>query len=429
MTVIVLWYNNIMKIKLESRLNRKNLALVKKAGGMADAAGVRAYLAGGIVRDMLSGRKSGDVDITIEGDAMEFARAFADSLGAAYRGFERFGSGKVFLKDGSHVDFTSARSEIYSHKAALPEIKLTNLENDLFRRDFAVNAMAICINKNDSGLLYDPFGGVNDLKNRILRALHAKSFLDDPIRILRGIRFEERFGFRMEKNTVAFLREALREKIFDRVPGERLRDELLLFFREPEPLKPLIKLEKLGITRGIHPGIKVDRTTGIFLKRMGEFMAVQEGPEIGTECMLSIARSPGAMRRLKTGASWIKAAEDLEYICKHMARSSMKRSAIYSVISGKALAAIYFFAFILAPDVNSKKILFLAKNSGVIRPDVTGEDLKKLGIHPGPLYSRLLSAAFSHKIDGDAPEKAQQLELIKKMAAGVYKTGYIKQAK
>jgi tRNA nucleotidyltransferase (CCA-adding enzyme) len=414
-----------MKIKLDSRLNRKNLALVKKAGDMADAAGVRAYLAGGIVRDMLSGRKNADVDITIEGDAMEFARVFADSLGAAYRGFERFGSGKVFLKDGRNVDFTSARSEIYRHKAALPEIKLTSLENDLFRRDFTVNAMAISINKNDRGILYDPFGGASDLKKGILRALHEKSFLDDPTRILRGIRFEERFGFKMEKNTAAFLREASREKIFDRVPGERLRDELLLFFREPDPLKPLIKLEKLGITRGIHPGIKVDGTTGIFLKRMGEFMAVQEGPDIGAACMLSIARDPGSMRRLKTGASWIKAAEDLEYICKHMAPGRMKRSAIYSVINGKEPSAIYFYGFIFASSVNRKNILFLTENRGVIRPDVTGEDLKKLGIKPGPLYSRLLSAALSHKIDGDAPGKAQQLELIKKMAAGRIKTGQI----
>lgn len=405
-----------MKINLAAKLKRPSLLLVKKAGRMADAAGIKAYLVGGIVRDIILGRKDDDIDITIEGDGLGFSRDFADSLGAAWKGFEKFRTGKVFLRDGRRVDFTSARSETYDRTASLPGIKFTDLEADLFRRDFTINAIAISINRKTMGELLDPFSGIRDIKKKALRSLHDSSFMDDPTRILRGVRFVGRFGFKMDGRTSGLMKKAIKTKVFDCVPGERLRDELQLFFGEPEPMKALVKLEKLGITRAIHTDIKEDKNTVAILKRLKKAGSLRGQPDTGLLYLLSIAPAPGALARLKAPSRWIKAAKDIQAvrgIIKVLSCGKTKKSGIYSMLAGMEPEAVYFTAFTGGNKTLEKNLLFFMKNTRNMKADITGADLRSLGIKPGPLYSTLIKEALLRKIDGVAPGKNSQLELVK----------------
>jgi tRNA nucleotidyltransferase (CCA-adding enzyme) len=405
-----------MKLNLNAKLKRQALSLVKKAGRMADAAGIKAYLVGGVVRDIIMGSKDDDIDITVEGDGMDFSRDFADSLGAAWKGFEKFRTGKVFFSDGRRVDFTSARSETYGHTASLPEIKFTNLESDLFRRDFTINAIAISINRKTMGDMFDPFHGIRDIKKKALRSLHESSFMDDPTRILRGVRFVGRFGFKMDKRTFGLMNNAVKSKVFDCAPGERLRDELLLFFREPDPIKALGNLEKLGITKAIHADIKTDKNTGAILKRLKKAGPLRGQPDTGLLCLLSIAPTPGALSRLKAPSRWIKSAKDIQDMrgcMKVLSSGTAKKSEIYSKLAGMEPEAVYFTAFTGGNRALEKNLLFFMENTRNIKADISGVDLRALGIKPGPLYSTLLKMALLRKIDGVATGKNRQLEIVK----------------
>jgi tRNA nucleotidyltransferase (CCA-adding enzyme) len=405
-----------MKINLGAKLKRPALSLVKKAGSMADAAGIKAYLVGGLVRDIILGGKDGDIDITVEGDATGFSRDFADSLGAAWKGFEKFRTGKVFLRDGRGIDFTSARSETYGRTASLPEIKFTTLERDLYRRDFTINAAAVSINRKTMGELSDPFHGIRDIKKKALRALHDRSFMDDPTRILRGLRFEGRFGFKMDRRTFGLMKKAVKAKAFDCVPGERLRDELLLFFREPDPIKALNNLERLGITGAIHPEINIEKNGGNILRKLEKYGALHGATETELLKILSIAPTPAALARLKAPARWIKAAKDIKSArgsIKLLSSGNVKKSAVYSKLDGMEPEAVYFTAFTGGKKILEKNLIFFMENTRDMKADITGADLRSLGIKPGPLYSILLKEALLRKIDGIAPGKKSQLELVK----------------
>ncbi len=232
---------------LLSYLNPKSLTLVREIGVLAQVKGVEAYLAGGPVRDLMLGLSGLDLDITIEGNAMRLADRFAAlHPGAVVTRYPAFKTATVRLPDGTLVDFATARKESYTRGGAYPAVEPSTIKDDLFRRDFTVNAMAIAINPKTWGKLVDPFKGKADLNKKSLRVLHDKSFLDDPTRILRLARFKARLGFKIEAKTLKLLKSAIKIKVLDTIKPQRYLKDFNKLLKEPKSKEAIKYLESWG---------------------------------------------------------------------------------------------------------------------------------------------------------------------------------------
>lgn len=247
-----------MKNVLTQKLKTLPVAMaefIRQAGVLADDMGLQVYLVGGFVRDLLLGVGHFDVDLVVEGDGIHFAQECARRLSLKVVTHGRFGTAALHGPDGFKADITSARKETYEKPAALPSVSKGGIKDDLFRRDFTINAMAIGINQNSYGEVFDFYGGRRDLEKKTVRALHPLSFIDDPTRILRAMRFEKRLSFRMEPRTLAWIREALGRQMLFSVQKHRLRDELVLIFKEHRPVSVLKRLWELCGYSFISPGL------------------------------------------------------------------------------------------------------------------------------------------------------------------------------
>ncbi len=217
-----------------SCLNPKSLGLVRSIGLLAQEQGMAAYLVGGPVRDLMLEFPNVDLDITVEGNCLRLAEGLASQhRDARVTRYPAFKTATVHLPDGSPVDFATARQEIYARRGAYPAVKPAGIKDDLLRRDFTINAMAIAINPDTWGKLIDPFGGKADLDNKKIRVLHEKSFLDDPTRILRAARFKARLGFRMEAKTLKLLKSAVKIKVLDTIKPQRYLKDFNKILKEP----------------------------------------------------------------------------------------------------------------------------------------------------------------------------------------------------
>ena len=221
-----------IKNKMEAVFTSKVLTLLREAGLKAGSLGCRVYLVGGSVRDILLGRSHIDIDMTVEGDAIKLGKAVAKDTGAAITVYKSFGTCALVFKDGSKIDFATARRETYKRPGAMPAIKPGKLKEDLKRRDFTINAIAVSIMTKDFGKVCDPFNGIGDLRSSLIRIMHPKSFTDDPTRIFRARRFAARFGFKIEPKTDMLMKKALISRALDTVSPGRIQKELMLISKE-----------------------------------------------------------------------------------------------------------------------------------------------------------------------------------------------------
>ena len=226
------------------------------------------YLVGGTVRDILLGERSFDVDIAVEGDAIAFAETLAEALGGRAHPHERFGTGVVLYGEHGRIDVVTARTEFYEQPAALPTVEHSTIREDLFRRDFTINAMAVSLKGEDFGRLVDPFGGRRDLEEGTVRVLHNLSFIDDPTRIFRAVRYEARYGFRMDGQTERLARSCIEMGLVGDLSSARLRDELVALLEEPAAPRAIVRLGELGAGRAIHPHLAADDEAAELLERL-----------------------------------------------------------------------------------------------------------------------------------------------------------------
>lgn len=232
--------------KLKKNLNEIRLA--------ANKLGLNSYLVGGAVRDLMLRKKTLDLDIVVEGKTSILVSELAKKWNATVRHYPDFGTFILTLPEGIHIDFATARTEIYQLPGALPKVKFSNIKSDLFRRDFTINAMAIVLSGNDNGKIIDFFGGKKDLRKRVLKVLHNRSFKDDSTRILRLARFAGR-GFKIHKNTLNLVKKD--GKFISKIAKARIREEILAILSEKQPVKSLKLLENWGILELIIPNANV----------------------------------------------------------------------------------------------------------------------------------------------------------------------------
>ena len=261
--------------------------LLLAAGEVGRDIGMNVYAVGGFVRDLLLGQPNLDLDLTVEGKGPEFARALAQRMQAEVRVHERFGTAVVILPDGQKIDVATARVEYYEYPAALPHVESSSVRQDLYRRDFTVNAMAIQLNGDRFGELIDFFGGLRDLNQGLIRILYNLSFVEDPTRIIRAIRFEQRYGFNIEPQTQQLLQDAVESHYLRELSYKRIREELLLILEEKDPRPALRRLENLGIMTQIAPEVVFDQQIWRNLGRVPKVIeAVQKA--VGSDNLYNI---------------------------------------------------------------------------------------------------------------------------------------------
>ncbi len=223
------------------------LPLLRDVGIRAGEMGFDSYAVGGIVRDLLLRRATLDADVVIEGDGIAFASRFSAERNATLTRYDRFMTATLVLPDGSKVDVATARKEVYERPAALPLVRPGSIRDDLFRRDFTINTLAVCLNPDRFGEMIDLFQGRDDIRKGSIRILHEKSFIDDPTRIFRAVRFERRFGFTMEDATERRAREAVSAGLMQKLSGYRIASELRLISKEEDPGSVVKRLEGLDV--------------------------------------------------------------------------------------------------------------------------------------------------------------------------------------
>ena len=369
-----------------------------------------AYLVGGAVRDLLLGVVSPDIDIVVETDAVAFARALAERLGGTVVAHDRFDTATV-RAEGVVVDVAQTRVEHYPTPGSLPVVAPAPLADDLRRRDFAINAMAVALRGDELGHLHDPHGGQRDLRDRRVRILHDHSFLDDPTRLIRAARYETRLDFRMDKDTERLAREAVDIGAMKTLSGPRLRDALFLLLAEHDAPSALGRLHDLGVDRGLHPALEFDPT-------LAASAAIGAG-EVGADRVLAvlaalISRDPEALD------AWLeslgldrdardrvrRAARDAPALVEGLRAVRLSPSAVHTVLSDEPPEAL---ALALALGVAPEPILEYGTRLRFVRLDIGGDDLIAAGVEPGPQLGRALSETLRAKLDGEVSGRDEEL--------------------
>jgi len=370
-----------------------------------------AYLVGGAVRDLLRGAAPADIDIAVEGDARSVARAVAERLGSDAREYERFGTATVETP-ASTYNFATTRQESYDEPGALPRVSPASLAEDLGRRDFAINAMAVGLTGDDLGHLYDPFGGAADMDAGVVRVLHERSFLDDPTRLLRALRYATRLGFKLDPETERLAREAVAADALSTVSGARIRDELMDLLREVDAPSAIERMRELEVHSALHPELDPDPelvasaalgATAIGADRGIAALAalIEEAPEkldlwVGDLHLLAGERDAAA-RAARVGPRIATALREREH----------SPSELRALLGQEPLEAL---ALALALRAPSEPILRWVSELRPVQLEISGADLIAAGLPEGPALGRALDETLNRKLDGLVSGRDAELE-------------------
>lgn len=426
---------------LEAAVPPPVLTLIRRAAEAAQQMGFSLYLVGGPVRDLLLGQPVVDLDLVVEGDAIRLARHLARQWGGRVVAHRRFGTAKWLLDERvwretggppppdravPAVDFATARTEFYTHPTALPEVERSSIKQDLHRRDFTINTLAIRLDPPHWGELLDFYGGEADLREGIIRVLHSLSFIDDPTRILRAARLEARLGFRLDPRSEALIANAL--PMLNRVSGDRIRHELELILGEEEPEPALCRLERLGVLSQIQPALRCDRwLMARFRAVRNDLLPAQWGLEPADRPfvywgLLLYRMEPTALgavtARLRIPRSEARDLERLPRLRQDIDRlpSLRQPSQVYHLLEPypARLLAVAWVADRRA-GVRARLAAFQARYRHVT-PILTGEDLKAMGLRPGPIFGQLLVALRDARLDGKVTSREDEEAMVRKMS-------------
>lgn len=437
-------------LNLASQIKRaypkKIVELLKLIGSIADEMRFKAFAVGGFVRDLLLGVENFDIDIVIEGDSIDFARRFAKEVGGDYIYHKRFGTATVTMPcpkgipigkltaGAFKIDVAMTRTEVYERPAALPTVKFGPIENDLFRRDFTINAMAFRLNALGFGELLDPFNGRKDLKEGKIRVLHDLSFVDDPTRIFRAVRFEQRFNFEIEPHTENLIKNAVGLRMIDRTQKQRIREEIIAILSEAEPFKGVKRLSDLNELRFIHKDLKLKSSIAQLFDSVGEtlswyaranlkrrrsldrwliyFMALLNGlnlSEVQKICNEFVFAKGNVIRTISYKR---KSNRLLSLLSK---KGKLKPSQIYKWLDLLSYEVLLMLMAKSKSHTARRRIMaFLTKYLN-IKLSVRGDDFKKAGIKPGPHFKEMMESTLHAKIDGRIKTKEEELNYALKL--------------
>ena len=425
--------------EIKRLLGEQAASLINHIAQRAQERDLPLYLAGGVVRDLLLGQRNLDIDFVVEGDAIGFAKSLAVDSGGSVQEYTPFGTAtwtlnatavdKLKLAAGetpAHVDFASARSEIYTHPAALPTVSASDIQRDMLRRDYSINALAIQLSPAErSGILLDGCGGGDDLKLGLIRALHQNSFVDDPTRILRAARYASRLEFDIEAKTDQWMRAAL--LLLGRVSGQRLQNEIDLILREGRAGDVILRLQNLGALAKIHSAFRVSSRLPELIARCNDFKPPWQSVGFNRQALRWITlfaennadEAQSLCERLALTNSLtqsITASARLSERISQLEVRSLRPSQITKILDEFPDTSLQA-AWLLNVEKPQAQELIAAYATEWRRrvPMTTGNDLKARGIAPGPRYRRILDRLRFAWIDGDVRSAEQEQQLLQKI--------------
>ena len=404
---------------IESKLSAETVEVLKTAGELAVSGYHGAsdvYLVGGSVRDLVLGRPPKDPDIVVVGNGTRFAHSLADSINGTVTSVSQFGTAIIDSPLG-HIDVATARTETYSEPGALPVVHPAEIDLDLRRRDFSVNAMAVALLPRKWGTLLDPYHGFADAARKRLRILHDKSFQDDPTRILRAVRYAVRLGFSLETSTAAALERDLH--YIDRLSSARVLAELEKILQEPTRAAILRRAEELGIIGAISPSLRVTETG---LKAMEQIGASKTSVDelLYVACMSSSLTSEEAtavIERLQPDKDWqavMRGASAFREVATLLETPDLLPSEVVELLE-RVPAPVLEFQRIAGPKTRQREHIeaYLRRHRDV-RPEITGDALSEQGVPRGPLMGKLLLELKVARLNGKVRSMDEEVELVKR---------------
>lgn len=377
------------------------------------------YLVGGAVRDVLMDEPTFDLDIAVEGDGIAFGRALASALGGRAVPHEKFGTAVVLAGDGTRVDVATTRTEFYDRPAALPRVERATLRQDLFRRDFTVNAMAVSLKGDDFGDLVDFFGGQADLEADVVRVLHPLSFIDDPTRLFRAIRYENRYGFRMDGHTASLARSCVEMNLVGELSSARLRDELQSLLGEERVDDAIVRMDVLGVAAAIHPHLGADEEA---VRLIGESDAFR---------LRYVPDVPAWRARLAVLARRLPPDELFDWFERLRLRRRDAELVADAVTVGPKLVALVaatdepaelrrlvephdpdgaLFALALGDEPVRERLGRYFDELRGVRLEIDGSDLVGLGVAESPRVGEILAEVLRRKVNGELDGRAAEIE-------------------
>lgn len=421
---------------LSARMPQYYKLLLRQLGAVADNLGVRIYLVGGVVRDLLLRQENLDIDLVVEGDGIAYAKAFAATVPCRVRAHEKFSTAVIVLADGFKIDVASARLEYYDSPAALPNVEYASIRHDLYRRDFTMNTLIISLNRDNYGELLDFFGGQRDLKDRSIRVLHNLSFIEDPTRLFRAVRFEQRLAFRIGRQTERLMRSAVRINLVKKVGGARLMNELVQILDEPQVVPALERLAQFDLLQGIDPHLHFDQHTEKLLsaaqKACNWFDLLYTGEKyqrwlVYLLCLcdqLSDKRVRRIIQRLDIQVKYQQLLINQRARGRTLLKNFTQRrndsppplnSQIYHWFTGFHFELIIYLMARSETDSMRQWIsIFVTR---LKRTDIalTGDDLKGLGLPPGPEYQKVFSVLLDARLNGEVHSQDDEIALVKQL--------------
>jgi tRNA nucleotidyltransferase (CCA-adding enzyme) len=419
------------------RLPDRVVGLLREIGQLGDERGCQVYVVGGVVRGLLLGHLTLDLDLTVEGDGIAFARLVADRYGAGLAVFERFATARLTFPDGLKMDIATTRRESYAQPAVLPTVQPASIEEDLYRRDFTINTIAMQLNPGQFGHLLDAYGGQRDLRARTIRVLHVGSFQDDPTRIFRAIRFEQRYGFCLERTTSRLLAQAASTNLIQQLSGPRLQNEIQLLFAEHNPVRAIARLAQLKLLRFLHRRLcyttnvrrvvtAVPKALAWWARRFTDsvvdrpivyLMALssESSPAVVAAMIRRFALSRVHAENVSAGGSRIDRA--LKQLTN---KGTVRPSQVYRLLADLSDEAL---VLLLAKQVGRqhgvrlsllKRHLSTYVKNRTVKTALTGLDLKSMGLKPGPQYKTILGKLLDARIDGMITTEAEERAFVQK---------------
>ena len=405
-----------LSTEIKKQLPVELVDFMQVAGRMAQSRGQGLYLVGGVVRDLLLKRANFDLDLVVEGDAISLARELADIKAGKIITHSRFGTAKIQWDERS-VDLATARSETYAESGALPIVKPGTIRDDTVRRDFTINAMAVELNPKRYGRLLDLYGGRSDLDHKLIRVLHEKSFVDDATRIWRAIRYEQRLDFQIESDTLARLKHGI--KYLDTISGDRIRHELELILKEDCPEKVLRRADELRVLVKLCPALRVGSWLAGRFAQARE-MGLPDKPSLGL--YLSLLAYPltseeaedliSYLRLRKSIAQVLRDAIDLKNRLNLLYSPELAPSGIYCLLHGHSSTAITASLLTSESEKARERISLFLHKLRYVRPALTGEDLVRMSVTPGPRIGEILNLLRNARLDGKVSSKKDEEEMV-----------------
>jgi len=416
---------------LTERLSEEILELLRAVGTVADSLDYSAYAVGGFVRDIFLYKENLDIDVVIEGDGIEFAKALTASLGGRVRAHEAFRTAVVILPNGQKIDVATARLEYYKSPGALPTVESGSIKLDLYRRDFTINTLAIKLNPDGFGTVIDFFGAQQDLKRKVIRVLHNLSFVEDPTRVFRAIRFEQRFGFGIGKFTSGLIENAVRMDFFRGLSGRRLFSELRLILDEDKPIMALRRIDQFNLLKVIHPKIVYNSALEALLYSVEKVLTWHKLLFLEEPCQGWMVYLQALMRSFDQRAAealcdrfdltpryrrvLITEKTKAEEFLKGMAPSQiLKNSDLYRKLRPfHTETLLYIMASTTRESIKQAISNYITRLRSMTTL-IDGKYLKEIGFKPGPVYREILESLLDARLNGEVRTLLDEVEFVRK---------------